>query len=94
MDKCDSYDFREKLPPMQHQDDNLIAPVDAVAPRHYTKHAIQPIVFIMGNDLPFAEGCIVKYVSRWRDRGGVEDLQKARAYLDFLIKQHKTGTPL
>ncbi len=85
------------LPPMQHQDDNIIRPTAApnvTNQRHYTKHEIQPITFIMANNLTFAEGNVIKYVSRWRDKGGVEDLKKARAYIDFLIKQHETGSPL
>ena len=53
---------------------------------HYKDRAIQPIQFILANDLPFIEGCVVKYVTRWRDKGGVEDLKKARHYLDMLIE--------
>jgi hypothetical protein len=30
---------------------------------------------------------IVKYISRWRDKGGVEDLRKIKQYVDFLIEQ-------
>jgi hypothetical protein len=63
-------------------------------PAHYNEHAIQPIEFIMANGLDFAEGCVVKYVSRWRKKNGVEDLKKARVYLDFLIKNAEEGKPL
>jgi hypothetical protein len=41
-----------------------------VAGDHYKKLKIQPIEYIMANQLPFAEGCIVKYATRWRDKGG------------------------
>lgn len=54
---------------------------------HYQKLAIQPIDYILGNGLGFAEGNVVKYVTRWRDKGGVEDLRKARHYLDLLIER-------
>ena len=54
-------------------------------PEHYNKHAIQPINFILQNNLGFCEGNIIKYVCRYKDKGGVEDLQKARQYIDFLI---------
>jgi len=52
---------------------------------HYLNMGIQPITFIMGNDLGFCEGNIVKYVTRWREKGGVEDLRKAIHYIEFLI---------
>lgn len=52
---------------------------------HYKKMVIQPVEFIHKNNIPFIEGCVIKYVSRWRDKGGVEDLRKARHFLDLLI---------
>ena len=52
---------------------------------HYRSMAVQPIDFILSNGINFAEGNVVKYVSRWREKGGVEDLRKARHYLDLLI---------
>lgn len=54
---------------------------------HYTKHAIQPMEFILANGLGFAEGNVIKYVVRYQDKNGVEDLKKARHYLDMLINQ-------
>ena len=58
-----------------------------VAGDHYKKLKIQPIEYIMANQLPFAEGCIVKYISRWRDKGnGIDDLRKAKQFCDFLIE--------
>lgn len=53
---------------------------------HYKKQAIQPWDYIVANNLGYLEGNVVKYVSRWRDKGGVEDLRKARHYLDKLIE--------
>lgn len=53
---------------------------------HYKSKAIQPWDYITSNELGYLEGNIVKYVSRWKDKGGVEDLQKARHYLDKLIE--------
>jgi hypothetical protein len=52
---------------------------------HYDKMKIQPITFIVDNEIPFIEGNIIKYVCRWKDKGGVEDLKKAKHYLDILI---------
>ena len=53
---------------------------------HYMKMAIQPVEFIFANNLPFCEGNVVKYVTRWRAKNGIKDLEKARHYLDLLIE--------
>lgn len=53
---------------------------------HYARLAIQPFEYIHKNGLGFAEGCVVKYVSRWRNKNGIEDLKKARHFLDLLIE--------
>jgi hypothetical protein len=61
---------------------------------HYTKHKIQPITYIWANGLGFSEGNVVKYVTRWKDKGGVNDLKKARHHLDLLIEEvEKNGLP-
>lgn len=53
---------------------------------HYAKFKIQPTEFIYKNDVPFIEGNIIKYVMRHRDKNGIEDLKKARHYIDLLIQ--------
>lgn len=53
---------------------------------HYKDKAIQPIEYIHANGLGFCEGNVVKYVTRWKEKGGVADLEKARHYLDILIQ--------
>jgi hypothetical protein len=53
---------------------------------HYKTKTIQPWDFIAANKLGYFEGNVVKYVSRWRDKGGVDDLRKARHYLDKLLE--------
>jgi len=53
---------------------------------HYKDCAIQPVEYIFANNLGFAEGNVVKYVTRWKSKGGVGDLKKARHYLDLLIE--------
>lgn len=52
---------------------------------HYLTMAFQPIDFILMNGIGFCEGNVIKYVCRWRQKGGMEDLKKARHYLDLLI---------
>lgn len=56
---------------------------------HYRKMAIQPMEYILANDIPFVEGCVIKYVSRWKNKGGLQDLKKARHNLDFLIEREE-----
>lgn len=56
---------------------------------HYKNKGIQPIEYIMENGLDFCEGCVVKYISRWRSKNGLEDLLKARHYLEFLIERER-----
>jgi hypothetical protein len=53
---------------------------------HYKDMAIQPVEYIHKNGIGFIEGSIVKYVSRWRAKNGIEDLKKARHMLDLLIE--------
>lgn len=57
-----------------------------VGGNHYQAKTIQPWDYIASNGLGYFEGNIVKYVSRWRDKGGVEDLRKAAHYLQKLIE--------
>ncbi len=61
---------------------------EQVGGTHYAEMAIQPIDFIMKNELSFAEGNVVKYVCRYRKKGGKADLLKAKQYIDFLLQQH------
>jgi hypothetical protein len=56
---------------------------------HYRKMAIQPVEYILANGLGFVEGAVVKYVSRWKEKGGVEDLEKARHLLSLLIESER-----
>jgi hypothetical protein len=54
---------------------------------HYKKGKLEPNDFIEANDMNFAEGCIVKYITRYKFKGTpVEDLKKARDYIDRLIR--------
>lgn len=55
-------------------------------PHHYTSQGIQPIEYIMANNLGNCEANIVKYVTRWREKDGIKDLIKAKHYLEFLLK--------
>lgn len=53
---------------------------------HYTKCAIQPIEYIHANKLGFIEGNVIKYITRWRDKNGIQDLKKIIHYVELLIE--------
>jgi len=61
----------------------------APASKHYKHLKIEPIEYIHANNLPFAEGSIIKYVTRWKDKGGIEDLKKAKFYIEYLLAQEE-----
>ena len=54
---------------------------------HYKDCMIQPVEFIAKNKIGFLEGNIIKYVTRYKEKNGIEDLHKAEWYLAKLIKQ-------
>lgn len=56
---------------------------------HYKTKAIQPIEYIHANKLNYSEGAIVKYITRWREKNGFEDLEKIKHYVDLLIEMEK-----
>jgi hypothetical protein len=57
-----------------------------VAGDHYKDLPIQPVQFIHANGIGFFEGNVIKYVTRWRAKGGVSDLEKAKHYIEMLIQ--------
>lgn len=57
-----------------------------IAGDHYKKLKIQPVEYIHANKIPFMEGSAIKYLTRWRDKGGVADLEKAKHFIDLLIE--------
>ena len=57
---------------------------------HYLKYKIQPIDFIIKNNIGFVEGNIIKYILRFKEKGGVEDLLKCKHYIELLIESSKS----
>lgn len=57
-----------------------------VGGKHYKSMAIQPVEYNHANRIPFIEGSVIKYVSRWREKGGIQDLHKAKHFIDLLIE--------
>ena len=60
-------------------------------PKHYDKvgFGIQPLEYIIANELDFLEGNVIKYVSRYPHKGGLNDLLKARTYIEKLIERER-----
>ena len=63
---------------------------------HYKSQIIQPWDYIASNKIPYLEGSAIKYISRWRDKGGIEDLKKAIHFIEKVIEleqeNHETKT--
>ena len=53
---------------------------------HYKNLKIQPIEYIMANNLNYCQGDVIKYISRYKFKNGLEDLKKAKHYIDILIQ--------
>ena len=58
---------------------------------HYLKMKIQPSEFINKHNLPFAEGNAIKNICRHQDKGEINDLQKAKHYIDMIIERDYTA---
>jgi hypothetical protein len=61
-----------------------------VGGNHYSRYNVQPIDFIIDNNLDWCEANVVKYITRWRDKNGIEDLRKAMHYIQLLIEREQT----
>ena len=64
--------------------DTLMA--NNISPSYYQKGSIEVTDYITSNKMSFIEGNIIKYVTRYKDKSGIQDLRKARWYLDKLIE--------
>ena len=53
---------------------------------HYSKLAIQPVEYINANHLTYLQGNVIKYVTRYKNKNGLQDLHKAKHYIDMLIE--------
>lgn len=53
---------------------------------HYRKYGIQPVEFCVANNLGFLAGNVVKYVTRYKDKNGAEDIRKAIHYLELILE--------
>lgn len=60
-----------------------------VAGGHYKGKRIQPVEYIAANNLSFLEGCVVKRITRWREKDGFQDLEKIKHEIDLIIEMEK-----
>ena len=60
-----------------------------VGGNHYAKYKIQPFDIIDEYNLDFYEGNALKYILRYKDKGGKKDLEKAMHYIETIIKKMK-----
>jgi len=67
---------------------------EQVGGAHYKDYLIQPVEFIHANKIGYIEGCVVKYICRHKQKNGVQDLLKAKHYIDLLIQmEYKNQIP-
>ena len=55
--------------------------------KHYLKYKVQPSKFVVENKLLYPEGCVIKYILRHQDKGGKQDLEKAKHFIDMIIER-------
>ena len=70
------YSMEKSFNPLENQ----------IGGNHYKDYTIQPVEFIHANNVPFLEGNIIKYIMRHKKKNGVQDLEKAKHYLELLIQ--------
>jgi len=58
-----------------------------VGGKHYLKYKVQPSKFVVENKLLYPEGCVIKYILRHQDKGGKQDLEKAKHFIDMIIER-------
>ena len=80
----------ERNKPMKHTKKTILerrAEIEKINPDYYTK-GIETTDYIISHSMNYLEGNLVKYVTRYKFKNGLEDLLKARWYLDRLIKDY------
>ena len=76
---------------MTHKDmfDDTFPQDKQIVGSHYKKFKIQPYEFISHNDLSFFQGNVIKYVCRYMNKNGIQDLEKVIHYCELEIKKMK-----
>ena len=71
---------------MANNDRLLSSLTTQVGGTHYKEFVIQPVEFCFVNNIPYLEATAIKYLCRWRNKGGIQDLEKAKHFIDLLIE--------
>ena len=87
-EKC-AFVSEESIDGLRTSDTKLFELKTQVGGNHYAKCAIQPIDYIIANRLDYLQGNVIKYVTRYKNKNGVEDLEKAAHYLRIMIEREK-----
>ncbi len=74
---------------MKNSDIDAKASERQVGGDHYKNMKIQPTEFIHKNNIPFIPGNVIKYICRYKFKNGIQDLEKAKHYIDLLIEFEK-----
>ena len=89
--KCQQWDAQsQSYVEVGNNQDNLRSlheDEEVTSPKHYVGLGITPLEYITANELDFLEGNVIKYITRYPHKGGVNDLLKARTYLEKLIER-------
>ena len=80
----DTWDFEDSRPVDTSESRPALS--KQISGTHYKELKIQPVEYIHANNIPFIEGSVIKYISRWRSKGGVADLEKAKHFIEMLIE--------
>ena len=86
-------DFTPLCPPSMTVSDDVFdkfvgACSTQVGGSHYKNYKIQPIEYTLANNLNFCQGNVIKYITRYKDKNGAEDLRKAIHYIDILLDEY------
>lgn len=88
---CSNWEAKHQPPKSQAEESDQVN-----HPSHYTQGGIECIKCIEASMKPegfqdYCKGNVIKYIHRWREKGGVQDLRKASVYLNWLIESAENG---
>jgi hypothetical protein len=84
LDECMNNDIVAYRLSETHKESGALS--EQIGGDHYKQFKIQPVEYIHANGLGFCQGNVIKYVTRYKDKGGVSDLEKAKHFIDLLIQ--------
>lgn len=88
----EGYKKRDLYGEIQEGFEELSAITKQIGGDHYKKFKIQPAEFCYKNQIPYLEATAIKYLCRWRDKGGIQDLDKAIHFIELLKEFENANT--